>query len=93
MTDRQWRAIDAMHEIAEELVFEDEILPGEIQLLNNHVIFHGRTAYKDAAGKPPRLLHRLWLSMPNSRQLPESHQVLFHNVGAGELRGGIPARV
>jgi hypothetical protein len=45
--------------------------PGDIQLLNNHVIYHGRSAYEGAAGdSADRLLLRLWLAMPNSRALP-----------------------
>ena len=36
-----------------------------------------------------RCLHRLWLSMPNSRALPEDHGVLWGEVAAGARRGGI----
>ena len=62
---------------------------GDMQFLNNHVIYHARTAYEDDVGSRGRLLHRLWLSMPNSRALPEDHAVLWRNVEAGALRGGI----
>ena len=75
--------------LAEELCFEMPLEPGDIQLLNNHVIYHGRTAFTDDAGSSQdRLLYRLWLSMPNSRPLPESHRVLWGSVEAGALRGG-----
>jgi hypothetical protein len=90
MTSAQWEAIEVMHEVADEVSFETDQAPGEIQLLNNHVVFHGRNAYKDGAdSQKRRLLHRLWISMPNSRALPECYEVLFRDTRAGALRGGI----
>lgn len=47
MSAAQWEAIELMHEVADEVAFETHQDPGEIQLLNNHVVFHGRTAYED----------------------------------------------
>jgi hypothetical protein len=32
---------------------------------------------------------RLWLSMPNSRALPEGFEVLWGSIASGALRGGI----
>jgi hypothetical protein len=32
---------------------------------------------------------RLWLAMPNSRALPKGQEVLWRNIEAGALRGGI----
>jgi hypothetical protein len=32
---------------------------------------------------------RLWLAVPNSRALPEGHEVLWRNIAAGAPRGGI----
>ena len=32
---------------------------------------------------------RLWLSMPNSRALPEGYETLWGSIEAGALRGGI----
>jgi len=90
MTASQWQAIELMHEIADEFVFETSQMPGEIQLLNNHIVFHGRTAYQDhAEPERRRLLHRLWISMANSRPLPTSFAVLFREIEAGAVRGGI----
>ena len=34
-------------------------------------------------------LMRLWLAMPDSRALPDDHAVLWRDVSAGALRGGI----
>ena len=90
MSAAQWQAIDLMHEIADEVAFETTQQPGEIQFLNNHVIFHGRTEYQDNPDTDVRrLLHRLWISMPNSRPLPASYRVLFGEVQPGVTRGGI----
>jgi hypothetical protein len=32
---------------------------------------------------------RLWLSMPNSRALPDGHEAVWGSIEAGALRGGI----
>jgi hypothetical protein len=84
---------DAIHmllEVAEEECFEMRFSPGDIQLLNNHVIYHGRTAFKDdQASGQDRMLMRLWLSVGNSRALPEDHAVLWGDVNGGRPRGGI----
>jgi hypothetical protein len=89
-------AIRMLMDVAEEECFEMRFAPGDIQLLNNHVIYHSRTAFKDDAGAGrDRMLMRLWLSVANSRALPEDHAVLWGDVGAGRPRGGIaqPATV
>lgn len=92
MRPAQWAAIEVMAETADRLAFETSQQPGEIQLLNNHLTFHSRTAYEDhRAPARRRLLHRLWLAMPNSRALPESFAVLFHDIRPGAVRGGIRA--
>jgi hypothetical protein len=91
----QNEALDLLAEVAEEQCFTMSLEPGDIQLLNNHVIYHGRTAYEDDGGSDSdRLLYRLWLSMPNSRALPAGFEVLWGSIEPGALRGGIqqPAR-
>ena len=76
--------------LAEELAFATRLEPGDMQFLNNHVIYHARTAFEDDAARGQvRLLYRLWLSMPNSRALPAGHEVLWGSTRAGALRGGI----
>lgn len=90
MTDAQKEALALFQQVMEELSFEMVLEPGDIQLLNNHVVYHGRTPFTDDAGQGrDRLLFRLWLSMPNSRPLPEDHTVLWRHVEAGVVRGGI----
>lgn len=89
LTAAQQDALAMLDALAEELCFEMPLEPGDLQLLNNHVIYHSRTAFADdAASGRDRLLYRLWLSMPNSRPLPENHRVLWGSVEAGALRGG-----
>ncbi len=90
LTAAQDEALDMLAEIAEELCFEMELQAGDIQLLNNHVTYHARTAFEDdAAAGRDRLLFRLWLSMPNSRALPQGFEALWGSVEPGALRGGI----
>jgi len=46
--------------------------PGDIQFLNNYTIFHSRTSFEDY-DEPElrRHLYRLWLKMPNARELAD----------------------
>jgi hypothetical protein len=90
LTKAQKEALDLLLALAKELAFEMSLEPGDIQFINSHVTYHGRTPFEDdkAAGRD-RLLMRLWLSMPNSRALPHDHEVLWRNVDAGAVRGGI----
>jgi len=93
LTAAQNEALDLLAEVAEEVCIHAPFMPGDLQILNNHVIYHGRTAYEDdAKGGETRLLYRLWLSTPNSRPLPEGFDVHWGAVAPGALRGGIPQR-
>ena len=89
MSEAQWEALDLLHELGHELCLTHRFQPGDIQYLNNHILYHGRTAYEDGAGGGRRLLYRIWISMANSRPLPAGHAVLFGETGAGVVRGGI----
>jgi hypothetical protein len=90
LTPAQREAIDMLMAVAEELSFEMALESGDLQLLNSHVTYHGRTPFEDdAASGKSRLLMRLWLSMPNCRALPEGHEVLWGSIAAGARRGGI----
>ncbi len=86
----QVEAMDLIAEVADELCLEAPFEPGDLQFLNNHVVYHARSAYADD-GAPgcDRLLFRLWLAMPNSRPLPEGHEILWGSTEPGALRGGI----
>ena len=90
LTEAEHEAIKMLLDVAQEQCFEMRFAPGDIQLLNNHVVYHGRTAFKDdASSGQDRLLMRLWLSVPNSRALPTDHAVLWGDVSAGKPHGGI----
>ncbi len=92
LTDAQNEALDMLAALAHELALHTRMEPGDIQLLNNHVTYHARTAlvdWEDPAQK--RLLYRLWLSMPNSRALPDDFDELWGATAAGALRGGVVA--
>jgi hypothetical protein len=90
LTAAQREAIDLLMETAQELCFEMTLEPGDVQLINSHVTYHGRTPFEDdATSGHDRLLLRLWLSMANNRPLPKGHEILWRNIEAGEVRGGI----
>jgi hypothetical protein len=90
MTAAQDEALDLHAEMCEELCFTMDMQPGDWQLLNNHVIYHGRTHYEDGAGADQdRLLLRLWLATPNSRALPPSYVPIWGTTAPGVPRGGI----
>ena len=89
LTAAQTEALDLLADTAEALCLHSAFVPGDIQLLNNHVIYHGRTAYEDGGDGQDRLLLRLWLAMPNSRRLPDGFETLWGATEAGALRGGV----
>jgi hypothetical protein len=90
LTRAQDEALDLHAAVCEELAFTMEFRPGDLQLLNNHVVYHARTAYEDAPGPDQdRLLLRLWLAPRNSRALPPGFEVLWGTTAPGAPRGGI----
>ena len=93
LTAAQNEALDLLAALANELCLEMELEPGDIQLLNNHVAYHSRTAYEDdAEAGRQRLLLRLWLAVPGSRALPEGYAALWGRTEAGAVRGGVRAQ-
>jgi hypothetical protein len=90
LTALQQEALSILLETAEELSFAMTLAPGDLQLINSHVTYHGRTPFEDdAASGQDRLLLRLWLTMAGNRPLPADHAVLWGSVAAGTPRGGI----
>src|SRR3984893_15551535 len=90
LTAAQNEALDLHAAVCEELAFTMELRPGDLQLLNNHVVYHGRTAYEDENGRDrDRLLLRLWLAPSNSRELPPGFETLWVTTAGGAPRGGI----
>jgi hypothetical protein len=90
MTAAQDEALDLHAALCEELCFTMDFEPGDIQLLNNHVSYHGRTHYEDGDGaEQDRLLLRMWVATPNSRPLPSSYLPIWGTTAPGVPRGGI----
>lgn len=94
LTTAQVAAMDMLAALAEELCVEAPFEPGTIQIMNQHVTLHGRTAYADdAASGARRNLLRIWLASPLSRALPAGHAGQWGSTAAGALRGGaMPGR-
>ena len=67
--------------------------PGAIQLLNNHITMHSRTAFEDF-DEPERKRHllRMWLAMPNTRDLHPGMAPIYQDQSGGAVRGGFPSR-
>ncbi len=93
LTQPQEEALALFGELSDSLALDMAFEPGDIQLLNNHLIYHARTRYDDYPEKErKRLLLRLWLAVPGSRPLPRGYELLFGNIEAGAVRGGVPAK-
>ncbi len=94
LTPLQREALETLQRLASDpgfqLRFRQE--PGELLLLNNYVTLHSRTAFADPPGAPGRLILRVWISVPNSRPLPESWAAHYGEHEAGAVRGGIRAK-
>lgn len=65
-------ALRLFQEIAsrEEYGIQMMLQPGDLQLLNNNVLVHGRSSFQDAPGRRRDLL-RLWLNTREARNLPD----------------------
>ena len=50
LTSAQVEAMDVLHEIGEEVCLTMPFAPGEMQFMNQHVTYHGRTGFTDDAG-------------------------------------------
>ena len=92
-TPKQREALDLYGKLTTELALDMHFEPGDIQLLNNHLMYHGRTQFEDwPEENRKRVLLRLWLSVPGSRPMPEAWRKVFGNVDAGAVRGGVMCR-
>jgi len=80
LTTDQIEFLDLVDAVADELRADMDFRPGDVQLLSNAVVLHGRTEYEDwPEPESRRHLLRLWLTL--HRNAPE---------GAGV--GGIPTK-
>jgi len=70
------------------IYYDMNLMPGEIQFLNNRSAFHARTDYEDfAEWEQRRYMLRLWLMMPEWPVLPQNQRYLEDEDRCG---GGIP---
>jgi len=95
LTEKQIEALDLVDEIAYRpdmhLCIEQQ--PGDFVFLNNYPVWHLRTDFEDFEAIPDkRHLLRQWLSIPNSRGLPETFRAMFDNLEPGAFREGIAVR-
>ncbi len=91
MTNKQHKALAVFDELADsdELCHKFYLQPGDLWFVNNYTTLHSREAYfDDTHAENKRLLLRLWLSVANSRPLPESYRPIYRNIEPGSLRGG-----
>jgi hypothetical protein len=92
LTPEQIEVTDLLDEILSrpEIMLNMYLEPGDLQILNNHVMLHSRTDYVDhTALKDKRLLSRLWLAPPDTVKLPDSWGAYFRSIKPGTVRGGI----
>jgi hypothetical protein len=89
----QREALDAAQEIANRpaLMLSMDFQEGDIQLLNNHMTLHARTAYEDY-DEPARQRHllRMWIAVPDDRRRPLSAALASRYRWVEE--GGIPRK-
>ena len=73
LTPAQDEALNMLAQVAEEGCVTLPFEVGDLQLVNNHNCFHGRTSYVDdpAAVGGTRELLRLWLQLDEPRDLPD----------------------
>src|SRR6185369_4032996 len=86
---QQMEAMDLFDSLASSPAFHLSMMfqPGDLQLVNNHVLYHSRTAFEDY-DEPERRRHllRLWLAVPNSRPLNASLAPIYGEGRPGAVR-------
>ena len=91
-SDAQRAAIRMFLDICNDPAFALKIpfQRGDLQYVHNHLVFHARTSYVDwpeAALK--RHLMRIWLSLPEGRELHPALAERWVNIARGTVRGGV----
>lgn len=93
LSKHQIAALDLLDQLVEDpcLHLELDFQPGDIQLVNNHVLFHDRTQFEDWP-QPERRRHllRLWLAPDQAQILPPVFAERFGSLVQGQ-RGGVAA--
>lgn len=95
LTALQNEAMDMITACANDPAFQLRMMfePGDIQFLNNHVTYHARSEFEDFE-EPDRKRHllRMWLAVPNSRDLDAGMSTIYQDQTGGVVRGGFPSR-
>ena len=68
LTPEQVAALDLLDELCDELALDFALKRGDLLVGNNYLVLHDRRAFMD--GAPPRLILRLWLSIPGGSGVP-----------------------
>lgn len=95
LTEKQIAAMDTFDTIArsEGMALDFFMQPGDIQMANNFSVLHSRKSFEDHEDlEGRRHMLRIWLCVPNSRELPPCFERRFGTCNAGAVRGGIPPR-
>ena len=95
LTAEQIAALDLLDQVTndESLHVAYDFRPGDVQLLNNHICLHARSAFEDYPEHDRRRhLLRMWLSVPNSRALSPALGTIYQDQRSGAVRGGFPSR-
>lgn len=93
LTPLQKEAVELVQTLANDPRFYGEMMfePGDMQFMNNHVMYHSRTEFEDYPEEDrKRHLIRMWLSVPNSRELDDSMHGIYRDRRPGVTRGGFP---
>jgi hypothetical protein len=91
LTAREIETLDMFDTLSTDtaLAYNMELRRGDLQLLNNYVTVHTRTAFVDDEDPAKaRLLLRLWLKAYNGRELADD---FANRYGADVIRRGVPA--
>lgn len=95
LTEAHHRALAKFNEVADRpgVAVKVRLAPGELQLLNNHVAVHTRSAYRDweddsGARIKTRHLLRLWLKTHAAPPLPPPYLPVFTRFSPGA--SGVP---
>lgn len=92
MTERQWQAMRLFLDLcnSDEFCARIPFEPGDFQFVQNHVVFHARTSFTDwPEVERKRHLMRIWLSLPDGRELHPAIAERWVNIERGTVRGGV----
>ena len=91
LTSKQTEALDLLDKTVNDpsLHLAMHLMPGDMQFVYNHSLLHDRTGFIDWPNPLDRRhLLRLWLAIPEDRQLPQSFTQRYGQITIGD-RGGV----